>query len=126
MIGWSDDIISILQEQAKEGIKAIYVVPVIAISFIHRMQRLCDGHCVFLVVDDGVFSTSELSVVRDPVFNVHGSIRLPVNYPLLEQITHQQGGFILTSSLHENFRVQIRTLSHHRQYCLVTVCHHPH
>ena len=111
-VGWSNDLFSLIHKKADEGAQAIYVVPVVAVQFIQRMQQLCEGHCAFLIADEGVFSTSELNVVRDPVLSIRGSVHLPVNYSLLEMITQQQGGFICSSSLHESFRVRVISLIH--------------
>ena len=83
-----------------------------AVQFIQRMQQLCEGHCAFLIADEGVFTTSELNVVRDPVLIIRGSVHLPVNYSLLEIITRRQGGFICSSSLHESFRVGFLSFLH--------------
>ena len=120
-VGWTEDLYSIIKEKAASGTKAIYVVPVIAVHFIRRMQNLCEGHCAFLIADDGVFNETELSVVHDPVLNVRGSVHLPVNYLLLEEITQRAGGFTCCSSLHESFRVQIYLSLYFRLFSLYLV-----
>ena len=41
-VGWSNDLFSLIHKKADEGAQAIYVVPVVAVQFIQRMQQLLE------------------------------------------------------------------------------------
>ena len=102
---WPPELASLLRARAESGVRAVYVLPTVALRLLRLARGWSEGRCAFLVADEGVFEASEMNVATDPSFLARETTRLPVNFALLCETTETAGGFVCCSRVRESFRV---------------------
>ena len=65
---WPSELVSLLRSRAESGVRAVYVLPVVALRLLRLARGWSEGRCAFLVADEGVFEAAEMNVATDPGF----------------------------------------------------------